>query len=202
MPFAGEAFEEFVAGYLRHMPEYKGYIVNVHVDYKRTKELQKEVKREKTRQAYWSDIDVLAIKGNEAIIVSCDENCQKKVKRVLQEFEFAERHVKQEYPFITEIKKFYAFSMAGQRAMEKLNILERQHNIRILAFADMVRNFIGMLREQANYPIICGKFTDPIMWVLREMDEIWVLTGSPVFPPINTSSKRRNWIVHWPLQER
>jgi hypothetical protein len=44
------------------MPEYKGYIVNVHADYKRDRELQREIRKITVKQAYWSDIDVLAIK--------------------------------------------------------------------------------------------------------------------------------------------
>jgi hypothetical protein len=100
----------------------------------------------------------------------------------LQEFEFAERHVKKEYPFITEIEKLYAFSMGGLKAKRKLTSLEREHGIKIITFADMIRNFLKMLHNKIDYPIICGKFTEPIMWVLREIDEIRVLTGYPIFP--------------------
>lgn len=191
VPFAGEAFEEFVAEFLRYMPEYKGYIVNVHFDYKRDRELQQQV-RGKAKQAYWSDIDVFAIKGNKAIIVSCDENCGKKLNEIIEEFSFAEQFVRREYPFIKSIKKIYAFSLAWNPGSDttKLQQLRNQHNVEILTFTKMVRNFLRELRKRERYGVTGGKFNEPVMWALREIDMIRVLTGKNLLPSVKGIRKR------------
>lgn len=178
MPFAGEAFEEFVGEYLRYMPQYDGYMVNIRVDYKRDRKIQQQV-RGKAKQVYWSDIDVLAIKGDKAIIVSCDENCGKKLNQIIEEFSFAEQFVKQKYPYIKSIKKIYAFSVAWNPNSDKAKLqqLQSRYNVEILTFTKMLRNFLRELRKREKYGVTAGKFTEPILWALREIDMIRVLTG-------------------------
>ena len=203
MPFGGEAFEEFVGEYFRYMPQYKGYVVNVHVDYKRDKELQRIVKgRNATvKQAYWSDIDVLAIKGDRAIIVSCDENCGKKLNKILEELRFAEEFVKKEYS-VKFVKKVYAFCIAWYpREEDKLKQLQSQ-NIQILTFTDMVRTFLKEFCKREKIGKTGGKFTEPIMWALREVYTIRVLTEEDPFPVEEARKqrnikKRRKIIVKW-----
>ena len=205
MPFAGEAFEEFVGAYLRYMPQYNGYMVNVRVDYKRDRQMQQQVRGKPAKQAYWSDIDVLAIKGDEAIIVSCDENCGKKLNQIIEEFSFAEQFVKQKYPYINSIKKIYAFSMAWNPKPDKAKLqqLQNKHGVEILTFAKMLRDFLDELRKRERYGVTGGKFIEPILWTLREIDMISVLSGQSLLPSIEDIRKRlrirkRNVIVEWP----
>lgn len=191
MPFAGEAFEEFVGEYFRYMPQYNGYIVNVHVDYKRNRQLQ-QIVRGNVRQAYWSDIDVLAIKGKKAIIVSCDENCAKKLGKIIDELSFAEHFIRQKYPYIKSIKKVYAFSMGWNPNIDsaKLQQLQNQYNVKILTFIQMVRGFLKELRERERYGITAGKFAEPILWALREIDMIRVLSGKNLLPSVEGIRKK------------
>jgi predicted metal-dependent HD superfamily phosphohydrolase len=56
MPFAGEAFEEFVAAYLRYVEH---YLTRAHVECK--------IERKGTKQARWSDIDVVGIRGTKLL---------------------------------------------------------------------------------------------------------------------------------------
>jgi hypothetical protein len=203
MPFAGEAFEEFVGEYFKYMPQYKGYVVNVHVEYKRDRQLQ-QIVRGRVNQPRWSDIDVLAIKGEEAIIVSCDENCAKKLNEIVEEFSFAEHFIKQEYPYIKSIKKVYAFCMGWNPKTDGAKLQQLQKlNVEILTFTQMVRGFLKELRKRERYGITAGKFTEPILWALREIDMIRVLSGKNFLPSVEGIRKKlhirkRNVIIKWP----
>jgi len=181
MPFGGEAFEEFVAEYFRYM--HRSWIVNQHLDYLQTREMRQECLGE-TGQAHWGDIDVLAIERDKAIVVSCDENCSKTTHKVIGELCMAESHIKERYPFVSSIEKFYAFctGWAPEKNKEKLTELLGQ-GIKILTFADMLQELLRFLREDSDYyRKTVYKVTEPVMWTLREIEMIKVLTGRDVLP--------------------
>jgi len=208
MPFGGGAFEEFVAEYIRYMPRYEGYMVEAGVDYKREKQLQQQI-RGVAKQAYWSDIDVLAVTRDRAIVVSCDENCAKKLDQIVDELSFAEEFVRRKFPFVEEVKKLYAFCISWSRKEDrkKLQELQELHGVEILTYVRMVREFLVELRKKEKYGVTAGKFTEPIMWALRELDMIRVLTNQDIFQSITPSvnearerskiTSRRKFIVEW-----
>jgi hypothetical protein len=201
MPFGGEAFEEFTAAFFRYDPNYSGYLIQAHVDYLQDRELQHKLGSRSVKRAYWSDIDVLGIKGEKAIVVSCDENCGKEFEDIIDELKFAEEYVKQQYG-VTIVEKFYAFSVgwSPNKTKEKLKQLE-SNGVKIITFVDMLKKFVDIIREKTdNYKESAGKFSEPIIWALREIDMIQLKIGEPVFPlkPQQLKKKRKsNAIISW-----
>lgn len=202
MPFGGEAFEEFVAVYFRHVSR-PGYLIQAHVNYLRDREMQRKLGKKSIKQAYWSDIDVLGLKGKEAFVASCDENCGKKYEKIIDELNFATEYVKQRHEVET-VEKFYAFSVGWSPKVNK-DKLEKLKNdgIQVLTFVGMLGDFIGKLRnETENYRKSAGKFTEPIMWALREIDMIQLKIGEPIFPESPTLEGKpkikSNIIIRWP----
>jgi hypothetical protein len=194
MPFAGEAFEEFVAAYLRYVEH---YLTRAHVECK--------IERKGTKQARWSDIDVVGIRGNEAIVVSCDEYCRKEKRKIMEELKRAEEYVREEYD-VVKVDKAYAFCVAENpnKDREKIRSL-KDEGIIILTFTGMVKEFWSYLREHVKYGKTAGKFTEPILWALREMDEIrsfFPPNEDPFSPPSvedkSKPSKMRKIIIKWP----
>ncbi|OYT57494.1 MAG: hypothetical protein B6U76_00890 [Desulfurococcales archaeon ex4484_217_2] len=200
MPLGGQAFEEFTAAYLR---EVQGYVVMSHVDYFRSKDMIEHIEKKfkqgkqgrEPRQGYWSDIDVLGLKKGEAIVVSCDENCSKKVDSILKELRYAEEYVRKTYG-ISNIRKMYVFAVcwSPRKCPEKFKKLE-ENKIEVKSFVDMVREFINKLRKDYKVLGVRGKFTDPILWALRELDLIRTCLGKEILPPIPREEKYRQNIV-------
>jgi len=183
------ALEEFTGAYLRYVHR---YVTMVHVDYLRTRELTWRVERRQGKRNVWSDIDVIGIRGNEAIVVSCDENCAKKVDDIVKELKYAEEYVRRRYN-VNNIKKLYVFAICYTpgKCEEKFRRLEKE-GIEILSFTDMIKDFIYRLRDvKRDYTLRAGKFTDPILWVLREIEIIRSLSREEVFPPIEKMYRRR-----------
>ena len=172
-------FEEFVAEYFR----YYGWIVNQHSNYLQTRKMRQQCLG-KSGQAHWGDIDVLAVKLDKATIVSCDENCSKTYDKIIAELCMAESYIKERYQFIKSVEKFYAFSTGWSPGKNSANLAKLNgQGIKILTFMDMLQKLQKSFREDSDYyRKTVYKFTEPVMWTLREIDMIKVVTGRDVLP--------------------
>lgn len=188
MPFGGQAFEEFVGEYFRFV---KNCIVEVHVDYCRKKQWTK------MKQDHWSDIDVLAIDHRGVVtIVSCAEH-GKEPKEIVNELSYAEKYVSQELKF-SKIAKCVTFVVYyGDRAELNGDIkFLRQKGIDFVWFSSMVKQIIEKIRREnknytgSSFAFKLGKFTEPAIWVLRELDLCAAVQGKHILPqPLQLSTK-------------
>jgi hypothetical protein len=67
----------------------------------------------------------------------------------------------------------------------------------------MVRGFLKELRERERRGITTGRFAEPILWALRGIDMIRVLSGKNLLPSVEGIRKKvhvrkRNIIIEWP----
>ena len=153
----GTFFEEFVRVYLHVVEECQ--VVEVDYPFKITPQDYQEVLG-KRRQSYWSDVDVLGIKGNDVHLISCTESIvtEKQVDRIHRQLKFAERAMRRKFPEKNIITRIACISKH-----------EKLENVEVTYFKDMLDALKKSLRnrnprdQHVNYPF---------EWLIRTMDVV------------------------------
>ena len=155
----GTFFEELVKEYLDIKEECE--FVEVDYPFKITRQDYEDIEG-KERQAHWSDIDVLGVKGNNVYLVSCREyiGTIEDVKRIIKQLDFAEKATKRKFPDKNTVKKIACIMKHKNCVFE---------NVEVTYLKDMINELIGKIRGRGRRD---QHVKYPFEWLIRGLDVI------------------------------
>ena len=157
-------FETFVAQWLRM----KGYLVQTPVNYRREG-------GEIVKGRFWSDIDIVGTRGNEVVIVECQESLTQSQEDTKNKLE---RKFKDAMGFlaslgVTEGKNvilYFAMVHENKGFEKELMTLGRKlgKSITHITFDNITNEMIQFISLYIS-PTHIGRFTEPVTWFLSRL---------------------------------
>jgi len=172
----GRSFEEFTAEYLSYV---RGYIVYEGFLYQR----RRHVDYVGAEVRYPSDVDVIAVRPGELLLVSCTENLPTKGTRDSRRGKDLTDRIRQLNQALPYVKSKFGRYRVTKKAVAYFWKSSRQSNVskspgvELLSFDQMLAEIVEKIGKETSGFTKRGVYTDPMLWLIARLQNR--KTGGP-----------------------